>query len=322
MRRLLKILKISKIPKIKVPKLTRPRLPKRPRLRVPKLQKPRIPKLRLSDIRARIRMPRKSDFKFSRRKKEYPYGVRPLPFYERFPLFNLPVIKFIVLLLAMIIWIVIDIVRAIIRKRSRKVHLYGIWCFVGLPGAGKTMSLVHYLDEQRRLYSDKIIIITNFYYKGEDAHLTGWDMLLHEYDKPVIFAWDELQNEFNSREYRKFPMRLVHELTQNRKGNGKQVVYTTQTFTAVDNNFRNLTIRVVDCKTHFGRMTTCRHYKREFYEARMESKSIERKVKIKPIRKQTFIQTDYLRSRYDSFQRLDYLKGLNYVGLASDVTRK
>lgn len=288
-----------------------------PRLRIPKFRRPRF-------RRPRLRMPRRSDFRLSnfRRPRVYSFGVRPVPFWEWFPLFNLPIIKTVVIFLVMATWITIDIVRAVIRKRDRKVHLYGIWCFVGLPGAGKTMSLVHYLDEQRRLYGDKIIIITNFYYQGQDDHLTGWDMLLEEYDKPIIFAWDELQNEFNSREYRKFPMRLVHELTQNRKGHGKQVVYTTQTFTAVDNNFRNLTMRVVDCRTHFGRMTTCRHYKREFYEARIESKSIERKVRIKPIRKQTFIQTDYLRSRYDSYQRLDYLKNLDYVGLAPDVTQK
>ena len=257
----------------------------------------------------------------SKRQKEYYKGVKPEPFYEWFPLLNLPIIKFLVILLVATAWVSIDILRALTSKRDNKLHLYGIWCFVGLPGAGKTMSLVHYLDEQRRLYGDKIIIITNFYYAGEDAHLTGWDMLLPEYDKPVIFAWDELQNEFNSREYRKFPMRLVHELTQNRKGSGKQVVYTTQTFTAVDNNFRNLTSRVVDCRTHMNRLTICRHYRREFYEARIESKSIERKVKVKPVRKVRFIQSDYLRSRYDSFQRLDYLKGLNYVGLASDVTQ-
>ena len=247
------------------------------------------------------------------------YYVKPPSIFEWFPLFTLPIIRQILFFFRVLGWILIDIFRAIIRRRDRKIHLYGIWCFVGLPGAGKTMSLVHYLDEQRRFYGDQIIIITNFYYAGQDAQLTGWDMLLKEYDKPVIFAWDELQNEFNSREYRKFPMRLVHELTQNRKGNGKQVVYTTQTFTAVDNNFRNLTYRVVDCRTHFGRVTTCRHYKREFYEARIESKSIERKVRIKPIRKQRFIQTDYLRSRYDSFQRLDYLKNLNYIGLTPDI---
>ena len=254
--------------------------------------------------------------------KEYPYGLKPESIFEWFPLFTFPILRQILFLLRIFCWVVVDIVRAIIRRRGKKIHLYGIWCFVGLPGAGKTMSLVHYLDEQRRKYGDQIIIITNFYYAGEDNHLTGWDMLLPEYDKPVIFAWDELQNEFNSRQYRSFPMRLVHELTQNRKGNGKQVVYTTQTFTAVDNNFRNLTTRIVDCRTYLGRLTVCRYYKREYYEARSESRSIDRKMKIRPMYKRRFIQSDYLRSRYDSFQRLDYLKGLNYVGLAPDISPK
>jgi hypothetical protein len=215
-------------------------------------------------------------------------------------------------------WVCVDIFRAI-TTRNKKLHLYGIWCFVGLPGAGKTMSLVHYLDEQREKYGENIFIFTNFAYAGQDAHISGWEMLAQEYDRPVIFAWDELQNEFNSRNYQKFPPNLVHELTQNRKGHGKQVVYTTQTFTAVDKNFRSLTIKVVDCKTYLGRLTSCRYYKREFYEAKKDATSIERKMKIKPARIVRFIQTDELRSRYDSFQRLDYLKTLEYTGLQQNV---
>jgi len=246
---------------------------------------------------------------------EHPYGIQPVSIFDRFFLFTLPGVRQVLFLLRLISLILLDVVRAI--RQSKRIHLYGIWCFVGLPGAGKTMSLVRYLDEQRRKYGDKIIIITNFYYAGEDKHLTGWEMLVPEYDKPVIFAWDELQNEFNSREYRQFPSPLVHELTQNRKGNGKQVVYTTQIFTAVDKNFRGLTGRVIDCRTYFGRMTSCRYYKREFYEARTEAKAIDKKVRIKPIKREIFLQSDYLRSRYDSFQRLDYIKGLNYVGLAT-----
>ena len=244
----------------------------------------------------------------------HPHYVKPPSFMESNIIFELPFIRLLSHIIRLIGWVVLDLYRAIMNK-EKKTHLYGIWCFVGLPGAGKTMSLVHYLDQQRRKYGDKIIIITNFYYAGQDAHLSDWHMVLEEYDKPVIFAWDELQNEFNSREYKGFPMPLVHELTQNRKGHGKQVVYTTQTFTAVDKNFRSLTSTVVDCRTYFKRLTTTRHYKREFYEARTETKQIDRKIRIRAKRRERFIQTDYLRSRYDSYQRLDYLKGLDYDGL-------
>jgi len=252
--------------------------------------------------------------------QENPYDLKPLSIFDSFFIFQLPIIRLLITLLRIIGWTTLDIARAI-KNRGKNTHLYGIWCFVGLPGAGKTMSLVHYLDTQRRKYGDKIKIITNFFYAGQDEHLEDWKMLMVEYDRPVIFAWDELQNEFNSRDYKKFPPWLVHELTQNRKGHGKQVVYTTQTFTAVDKNFRDLTITVVDCRTYFRRYTTCRYYKREFYEARQESKQIERKVRIKPKKKIRFIQTDYLRSRYNSFQRLDYLKGMDYNGLIEPIDK-
>jgi len=251
---------------------------------------------------------------FKRVPKEYPYGLKPESIFVTSFILTLPIIRQLCTFFRIIGWLIYDIVSTL--SQGKRLHLYGIWCFVGLPGAGKTMSLVHYLDKQRRKYGDEIIIITNFFYAGQDAHLTDFNVLLPEYDKPVIFAWDELQNEFNSREYKKFPQRLVHELTQNRKGHGKQVVYTTQTFTAVDKNFRSLTSTVVDCRTYFGRFTSCRHFKREFYEARMESKAIDRKVRIRPVKKERFIQSNFLRSRYDSYQRLDYLKGLDYIGIS------
>jgi len=247
--------------------------------------------------------------------KENPYGLKPLSVFESSIVFNLPVIKLFTTIFRLIAWLFLDAYRAV-KNRNKDKHLYGIWCFVGLPGAGKTMSLVNYLDTQRRKHGDKILIITNFYYSGQDAHLTGWNMIIQDYDRPVIFAWDELQNEFNSREYKKFPIPLVHELTQNRKGFGKQVVYTTQTFTSVDKNFRSLTNKVVDCRTYFGRLTSCRYFRREFYESMIESKSIDKKIRIKKQKVERFIQTDYLRSRYNSFQRLDYLKGLDYNGLS------
>ena len=279
------------------------------------VRKLKIPKITIF----KIRMPFSRNKRAERKPKENPYGLKPESIFILIPILNLPVIRSLVMTLRLMGWMILDIIRAITRRRKK--HLYGIWCFVGLPGAGKTMSLVKYLDDQRRRYGDGIYIITNFYYAGEDKHLDGWEIVIPEYDKPVIFAWDELQNEFNSREYQKFPIWLVYELTQNRKGNGKQIVYTTQVFTSVDKNFRSLTKKVIDCRTYFGRLTKCRHYKREFYEARMATASIDRKIKIKPVYKEKFIQTDYLRNRYDSFQRLDYAKGLDYEGLRPDTAR-
>lgn len=207
-------------------------------------------------------------------------------------------------------WMAIDIYRRI--KYGRRLSVYGIWCFVGIYGGGKTVSLVYYLEAMRKKYGDKIYICTNFFYKGQDFPLTHWKDITKDYDRPVIFAYDELQNEFNSREYRNFPMLLMHELTQNRKEFGKQIVYTTQDYETVDKNFRRLTNDVVTCRTYFGRLTRCRYFKRANYEHLASTVDTNKKFKIKPFKAESFVQSDYLRNQYDSFKRLDSVRSLEY----------
>ena len=221
-------------------------------------------------------------------------------------------------------WIIKDKKKAFAERKANrdKVRLYGLTCYVGLPGYGKTMSLVKYLDDTRRQYGDKVYIATNFAYKGEDFPLTEQAQLLKIYDKSIVFGIDEAQNDFNSRRWDLFPDELIAELTQNRKGNGKQIVYTTQIFSNVDKNFRGLTKMVVECKTRFNRLTVCRHYQREVYEARYSATSISVKRKMKHLRKESFIQTDFHRSRYDSFKRLDLLKVLPKVETVENRKRK
>lgn len=218
------------------------------------------------------------------------------------------------LLIDLIKWLVIDFCRLVKTRKTRDIHIYGIWCFVGIYGGGKTMSMVEYLERMRKRYGDKILIGTNFYYKGQDFHIDTWKRLIEEYDKPVIFAYDELQNEFNSREYKSFPTSLMVLLTQNRKGRGKQIVYTAQDYETVDKNFRRLTQKVVTCRTKAGRLTHCRYYPREAYENYIASDSVDRKMKMRVYMKSVwFVQSDYLRSRYDSFQMLQSAVDKQYM---------
>lgn len=207
-------------------------------------------------------------------------------------------------------WKLIDLFRLF--KHGRKLHLFGIWCFVGIYGGGKTISLVYYLESMRKKYGDSIYIASNFFYHNEDFHIESWQDLLTERDKPIIFAYDELQNEFNSRDYKSFPVSLMVLLTQNRKGLGKQIVYTTQDYETVDKNFRRLTKNVVTCRTLFGRLTRCRYYDREDYENLDTTLSVSRKMKIRPFKKVVFVQSDYIRTLFDSFKMLDVAKSKQY----------
>lgn len=214
-------------------------------------------------------------------------------------------------------WLAIDIYRFF--TKPRKVHLYGIWLYCGLYGQGKTMALTEYLTRMRKKYGDKIYISTNYGFKGEDFPLTSWQELLTEYDRPVIFGYDEIQNEFNSRDYRNFPYELVKLLTQNRKGHGKQIIGTAQRYTRVDKTIRELCTHVVECrKSWFGRVTKLRKYDVEDYEMYLNEIDVMKKHKI-PCQRYRFIQTDELREAYDSFQMLESARTKEYVSASEKL---
>ena len=191
---------------------------------------------------------------------------------------------------------------------SRGVHLYGISGFFGLPGKGKTMAMCRELRRLRKKYGDKILITTNFNYRDEDFKFTTWKQLTQTYDRPLVVAWDEIQNEFNSRDFKNFPISLLTQLTQVRKGNGIKILYTSQRFGFVDKNFRSLSGYACDCSTVLGRFTVVKQYDCLDYEDLQNTVAVDRKMKIKPLFAYAFIQTKSLRDSYDSYAMLETAK--------------
>lgn len=209
-------------------------------------------------------------------------------------------------------------------------HLYGIHGFFGQYGQGKTMSMVYTLLTLREKYGSQIHIATNFHYydedsslvpiKDEDGNITkhSWQILLEkaqEYRQlfastgervPLVIAYDEIQNEFTSRDYEKFPVDLMRLLTQNRKGAGVQILYTAQHFDRVDKIIRELTMFMYDCNTWFGRLSRFKMYQDIDYIAKNQAKNNGTLSMKKFKTKSTwFVQTDAMRNSYDSFQFLD-----------------
>lgn len=216
-------------------------------------------------------------------------------------------------ILSFIKWKFIDIYRFFKNRKNKNVHLYGIYGFFGLPGHGKTISMTSELMDLRRKYGDKIYIFTNYGFLEEDKPFNNWRMLLDTYDKPCVFAWDEVQNEFNSRDFKNFPVELLTLLTQNRKGNGKRIYYTAQRYSRVDKVFRELSFLVGDCRTIFGRYTRVRWFDTEDYEMLQSTPDVNKRIKIKPRKKYSFIQTDSIRNNYDSYQMLESAKNKQYM---------
>lgn len=203
--------------------------------------------------------------------------------------------------------------RAIKDKKNRGIHLYGIYGYFGLPGKGKTMAMCHQLKELRKRYGDKIYIMTNFAYKDQDFEFTSWKDLLKEYDKPMVCAWDEVQNEFNSRDFKSFPIALLTLLTQVRKKNGVQILYTAQRWHFVDKNFRSLSFGCYECNTILGGYTIARLYDPIDYDNLCSNSDYDKRRRIHPKLTVGFLQNDELRNCYDSYKMLETAKSKEYM---------
>lgn len=220
------------------------------------------------------------------------------------------------ILLQFIYWKLIDLYRSInnkIKKIEKKPHLYGIYGYFGLPGKGKTMALTYELERLRKKHGDKIYIMTNYFYEGQDIEFKSWEQLLKTYDKPLVVAWDEVQNEFTSRNFKNFPIELLTLLTQNRKGNGVRIMYTAQRYNRVDKVFRELTHYAIMCNTILGRLTRMRYYHWEDYEQLNTTSNVDMKVKIRQTKTISFVQTDKIRELYNSYKMLESAKSKDYL---------
>lgn len=205
------------------------------------------------------------------------------------------------------------IYKKIVDNKDKGIHLYGIYGYFGLPGRGKTMAMCNELKKLRKQYGDDIYIMTNFHYTDQDFEFTSWKDLLKEYDKPLVCAWDELQNEMNSRDFKSFPLSLLTLLTQVRKKNGIQILYTSQRWHFVDKNFRTLSFGCYDCTTICGCFTVTKLYDPIDYDNLCSNSDYEKRRRIKPIKVESFLQTDDLRNCYDSYKMLESAKNKDYM---------
>lgn len=219
----------------------------------------------------------------------------------------------LLIILEIIILLPYLLFKVITDNRKRGIHLYGIYGYFGLPGKGKTMAMSKELQKLRKKYGKNIYIMTNYYYKDQDFEFTSWKDLLKDYDKPLVVAWDEVQNEFNSRDFKDFPIALLTKLTQVRKNNGIQILYTSQRWHFVDKNFRSLSFGCYDCNTILGNFTYTRLYDPVDYDNLCSQSDYDKRRKIKPKISQSFLQNEELRNCYDSYKMLESAKSKEYM---------
>lgn len=201
-------------------------------------------------------------------------------------------------LLELLKWKFIDIYRFF--KHKPKPHLYGVRCVTGMYGCGKTVTLSKIGLDYRKKYGKDVLITSNFGFKLQDFPFTNLSQMVEKHDKPIIFLWDEVQNQFPATD-KNFPETVRSALTLNRKGNGTMFFWSSQDHELVHKTIRRLTIEYCLVKTLFGRYTTMRWFTALDYAYLFEQVNWEKRLKIHAFKRRSFVQTDDLRELYNSF---------------------
>lgn len=190
----------------------------------------------------------------------------------------------------------------------KKFKPFGLWMYCGEQGSGKTIGMVEQLEQWRVEYP-KARICTNFDYIHETDKLRSLQDLfsIRNGEDGVIFAIDELQNEFSSNLSKNFPENLLSVITMQRKQR-IVILASSQVFTRVAKPLREQTFFVIDCRTFMGRWTRLRCFNASDYNSIIDkSDFVSAKMKLHKKWKYSFVQTDNIRNLYDTFAIVERL---------------
>lgn len=196
-------------------------------------------------------------------------------------------------------------------KNGRKFNEYGLTLMVGDQGSGKSMAMTEYLEGIRRDYP-KALIVTNYGYVHQHREFNDWNDFfdIRNGVDGVVFALDEIQNEFNSKAWKEFPEELLSEITQQRKQKVK-IIATAQVYQDVAVQLRRQTLYVAECSTLAGRWTVVRCYRRKDYERAQNF--AEGTQKVQKVYKKSFVQNQALRDLYDTEKKIERLARTRFM---------
>lgn len=166
---------------------------------------------------------------------------------------------------------VYDLIMYFVKRKWRDVNVgFGITCFIGMFGHGKTLSMTHHVRQLYKKYGDKILIISNYKLVGIPyVELVNFNQLLrladdHQGYDGYVVCIDEIEAVLSNRSYSSFPLALLSPLCQQRKLHIKMFV-SAQRWAMIDIIFRRITNHVVDCNK-FWRLQSMRYYDAWDYE--------------------------------------------------------
>ncbi len=216
-------------------------------------------------------------------------------------------------------YIVTDFVKFIRDKSWREFNEWGLHLYLGKFGGGKTISAVRRAYELCRKYRNVTVLtnltLMNFPKDTTIIKLVNADQILALPDKSIVLI-DEIGTIFNSRDFasskKSVPKPVYQHILQCRH---RRIVLlgTVQRWNLLDKQLRDIADTVTECHSYFGdpfsRYTTLTKYDAQQYDKWANNPLLP----IKHIAYDAYVQTDALRSKYDTIEMVEGLLDAEYI---------
>lgn len=149
-------------------------------------------------------------------------------------------------MLSFVRWVIVDFLRA------KQKPFLGVYCYVAMPGQGKTLSMTRHINVMRKRYPG-LLVATNYNYQHQDAAINDWTDIIkfskfcEQHKRKHIIAIDEIHLTFDSSDWKSFPQVLQVILSQNRHLQ-LQFLCTAQRYDRIPTKVKCLANYVVICK--------------------------------------------------------------------------
>lgn len=215
--------------------------------------------------------------------------------------------------------VIIDFYHFFKEKAWNNFNYWGLHLFIGRFGSGKTISAVRYAYNVCKKHKG-VTVLTNLTLSGfpEDTNiikLVNSRQILDLPDKSIVLI-DEIGSIFNSRDYadkKKSVPKPVYQLILQCRHRRIMLLGTVQRWNLLDKQLRDIADTVTECHSFFGdpfsRYTTCTKFDAQQYDKWFNNPLLP----IKNIGYYSYVQTDDLRTKYDTIEMVEGMLEADYI---------
>lgn len=212
-----------------------------------------------------------------------------------------------------------DFKKYVVEKGWTRFNYWGLHLFLGRFGGGKTISAVRRCFNICSTHKGVTVLtnltLTNFPEDTKIIKLVDSKQILDLPDKSIVFI-DEIGSIFNSRDFASSKQSVpkpVYQLILQCRHRHIMLLGTVQRWNLLDKQLRDICDTVTECRSYlpdpFSRYTTCTEFDAQQYDKWVSNPLLP----IRSIGYYGYVQTDALRSKYDTIEMVDNMLNKEYI---------